>query len=192
MSTEIWGVEVAGKFNCAAALLDIETRKVNADKNFPFSKRWSVMMVGLAFNNEIFIVSGEDEVDLLDETSKLLADAEKIIYSATREFDEMILKGRFTNARRAHLPAAAYPALPNAENFKWINAKNKTKLPRSEADCISKEIPNAWARGEWEAVAVHNLRDVAELILLNGSPDAECTEWCNKVLRDDEFAVKMF
>ncbi len=191
-SVETWTIEVVGTFVASGALLDIETRKMKAEENFPFKNRWSVMMVGLALDGLIKIVSGEDERTVLSETARELKAAKKIVYSATREFDEMILKGRFTNARAAHLPVAGYPSLPNAEIFEWTNVKNKTKLERSPTDCAGWAIPEAWARGEWEAVAVHNLRDVAEMILLNGYPDSACEAWCRKVLADDKFAAAQF
>jgi hypothetical protein len=114
----------------------------------------------------------------------------EVRYGATREFDEMICRGRFTNARRAHLPAPAFPAVPGAEDLRWVNLKAGHPVPRDPDDLPSWDVSAALRRGDWDRVAVHNLRDVAELILVAGDPDRECRWWCERVMADYRFALR--
>lgn len=91
-------------------------------------------------------------------------DVYEIRYSATREFDEMVLRGRFTNARRAHSKkAGAWPNVDTAD-LRWKNI-HKTLRPRSwtrAADVKSADVPEVWQAGYKKVVAVHCLRDVLE------------------------------
>jgi hypothetical protein len=116
-----------------------------------------------------------------------------IVYSATRQFDEMILKGRFTNARRAHEPDPFYPALPDAEDLDWQNIRNimgiKDEIIRAE-DTPSKGVVHEYDHGDPGLVLIHNLRDVVEMIMVDGKADTECFKWCTRVMRDNEFALK--
>jgi hypothetical protein len=97
-------------------------------------------------------------------------------YSATREFDEMVLRGRFTNARRAH--RAEPGPWPNLDGKK-ITWKNLRKIARPvtwqrSPDVASKEVPAAWSRGQKELVVRHCLKDVVELTL--SDPATELTQ----------------
>jgi hypothetical protein len=105
----------------------------------------------------------------------------------------MVLRGRFTNARRAHEPVAFYPALPGAGSLRWRNAGG----PRSghhplagirAADIPSIDVPRGYGDGRYELVLIHLLRDVAELIASYAEPDSECREWCLRVLSDSASA----
>lgn len=183
-----------------SALLDLETRKVPAPEGFrmrngePLRSRWSAFLAGVYRSGEIRLVEGDDESDVLTGTASALAAPSEVVYCATREFDEMIMKGRFTNARRAHEPEPFYPALEGAENLRWRNVRPVAKLaargrsaPR-EADVESRDVPSYWEDGYDEIVMIHLLRDVVELILLAGNPDLRCRTWCASVLTDREFA----
>lgn len=189
-------VTVPGSFRSGAAYLDLETVKVAAPAGFrmpngeALKRRWSVALAGVARNGAIYLVDPEDdEAAGLAELGARLAGAE-VVYAATREFDEMICRGRFTNARRAHLPGPAFPAVPGAEELAWRNLgslANHLNAVRGP-DIPSREVPAGLTDGRRVAVLVHLLRDVAELILLDGDPDEACRDWCEWVLLNFDFA----
>ena len=187
-------IKVPGSFSATESFVDVETAKVPTPLGYtmpngePLSRRWRVIAAGAATGGEIVLVHDESEVKLLNGFGKELLIERPIVYSATREFDEMSLKGRFTYVRRAHLPEATWPAMPYAEKYDWRNGKNAVRLRRMASDCASKDVPDLWAKGNQEAVLVHLLRDVAELIVRFGEPNKECRWWCTRVLleSDDE------
>lgn len=146
--------------------LDIETRKVPAPAGWSQKKRWQPFMVGLAASSDpgvlwAMVVSGT-EAEIAEHLAEFAG--YEIRYSATREFDEMVLRGRFTNARRAHSKkAGAWPNVDTAD-LRWKNI-HKTLRPRSwtrAADVKSADVPEVWQAGYKKVVAVHCLRDVLE------------------------------
>jgi hypothetical protein len=106
----------------------------------------------------------------------------EIRYAATREFDEMVLRGRFTNARRAHSPTPG--PWPNVDglDLEWNNIRKtlRTKIARG-VDLPSRDVPAAWLGNCRRAVAIHCLRDVAELVLRD--PDVHLSRELGKALR---------
>jgi len=186
-------VEVPGEFTRATAFADIETRKVPTGgyvmaNGEILKNRWQAFAVGLAKYGQIYLLADDNEGKLLTMTAACLNPKSSVTYSATRQFDEMILKGRFTNARRAHEPVSFYPSLPGVDRLVWRCLKPGAPEPRG-ADVASRDVPEAWRRGLRTVVLIHLLRDVAELILLGGDPDAACAGWCRRVLADREFAA---
>jgi len=194
-------VKVPGRFQADAAFLDIETRKVPATtppsegfrmKNGELLRnRWQAFLVGIARDGHVAILNNPDEKLLLREVrSELYWHAGPIVYSATRQFDEMILKGRFTNARRAHEDRPFYPAMFRADDYEWVCHPHDERLPRGD-DLPSKGISRVWEDPTRRiGVLVHNLRDVAELIVLHGDPDPECRIWCRAILASYDFAAE--
>lgn len=192
-------IRVPGEFDGANAFVDLETAKVPTNgfvmKNGePLRNRWSVILAGVASAGYVTIYDNQEDA-LLEELAEELVLADEVRYAATREFDEMVLKGRFTNARRAHEDQPFFPALPGAEGMAWRNVYHLTPLlslayARGE-DVPSRDVPRAWARGDRTVVLVHLLRDVAELILVAGDPNAECRAWCVRVLLDYDFAADL-
>jgi hypothetical protein len=185
-------ISVPGRFDGANCFLDLETVKVPTNgfvmKNGEALKnRWSVALAGVAMAGDIMILDGT-EAKILAVLGDCLALADAVIYSATRQFDEMICKGRFTNARRAHEPVAFFPAVPGAEDLAWYCERGDMAWDRGD-DVPSREVPAALKRGDREVVEVHLLRDVAELILMFGNPDVTCDSWCQSVLADYDFCV---
>jgi hypothetical protein len=191
-------VKIPGRFRAGVAYLDLETDKVPTVAGFrmrngeALRRRWSVKMAGIARDGVARIFDAEgDESGLLVDMGEFLSGATEVVYLATREFDEMICKGRFTNARRAHEPRPFYPSVPGAESLAWRslgrNAKAiaASRLPRDPTDAPSKGV----TRWTWDRLAAHNLRDVVELILMAGLPDAECRAWCERVMADFPFAL---
>ena len=191
--TSFYEVPVPGTFDRDVALIDLETSKVPAPAGTmnangePMRLRWMTEMAGIARDGLITIVDDGTEADRLSAIGEVLAGAREVRYMATREFDEMILRGRFTNARRSHFPAPVFPAMPGAEEANWKCLRCDIRLERG-ADVPSRDVPAYLASGRWEPVAVHLLRDIAELIVLAGNPDAECREWCELVLADRDAA----
>jgi len=193
--TSSYVIPVPGRFS--GCYLDLETVKVPTPDGYrmpngeALKRRWSVTMAGVARGGFVWIVDGNGraaaEGNLLARLGELLAGAE-VRYAATREFDEMICRGRFTNARRAHLPVPTFPAVPGAETLAWRNLGRLPEYPRGD-DVASRDVPAALAEGRWDLVAVHLLRDVAELILAGGNPDDDCRIWCELVLTDCDFAL---
>lgn len=190
-------IEVPGKFRSGVAFLDLETVKVPTPTGYRMPNgevlrnRWSVALAGVGRDGWISIVDaeGREEQGLID-LAVALDEAEAVLYGATREFDEMICRGRFTNARRAHLSVPTFPAVPGAEDLVWVNvAKRNAERPERGADIASREVPAGLRDGRKDAVLVHLLRDVAELILTAGEPDETSREWCSKILMDYDFAL---
>lgn len=191
-------VKVPGRFAEGVAFLDLETWKVPVEGDFrmangePLRKRWSVALAGVGRDGKILLIDPEEsEWSALFAIGEAVEGASAVVYGATREFDEMICRGRFTNARRAHLSAPAFPAVPGAEDLPWQNRKTaKYGLVERGADVPSRDVPEALRKDHWDRrVWVHLLRDVADLILLYGSPNAEATEYLEKILTDFDFAV---
>jgi hypothetical protein len=191
----MYRVAVPGKFlGDNVAYLDLETRKVPCDWSFPsgerLRRRWSAFLAGIATAGEITIVeTASSEREFLQATRDSIGAADTVIYRATRQFDEMILKGRFTNARRALAAEPFYLAMPGAEALTWDCRKHD---PESEWQAMrarelpSKEVPAMYEINP-DLVMLHLLRDMAELIGAYGQPDPTCEAWLRRVLTDPVF-----
>jgi hypothetical protein len=181
--------------------------KVPCDFTFPsgekLGRRWSAFLAGVGRNGEIRFVERDrdDEEGFLTGVWEAIGgeSAYEVVYRATRKFDEMILKGRFTYARRGPAPEPFYPALPDADYLNWVCERPD---PTGEWESMrARELPSAdvsatyygrdGAERDTGLVLIHLLRDVAELIGAYGEPDAECAAWCRKVLTDEEFAERV-
>lgn len=152
--------------------LDIETIKTDAPKGWPQKRRWRTFMVGLGFVMDgkfcVEVLATDDEKAMM----KLVAErirGKRVVYGATREFDEMVLKGRFTNARRAHHPTPG--PWPNVSNVpcSWDNIgkimRAVGRIKRTE-DIESKNAPVVWSESEdVSSVVRHNALDVLETML---------------------------
>lgn len=153
--------------------LDIETRKVPAPEGWPFKLRWQPFMIAACGFQKpgIFFcdcVTGTEE-ELVDWLAANFEGCE-VRYSATREFDEMVLRGRFTNARRAHHPIPG--SWPNVDGLdvKWVNIrKSQLPAPARRPDCLSKDVPALWEKGSRSIVVEHCVNDVIELFLRDPS-----------------------
>jgi hypothetical protein len=151
--------------------LDIETRKVAAPAGWSQKNRWQTFMIGIAGAMDPGVLFAEvrsgTERELVDWISEFRN--YEIRYCATREFDEMVLRGRFTNARRAHSPRPGpWPNL-DGEKLRWRNIR---KMMRERSwdralDCPGRAVPALWAGGQEELVATHCLRDVLENVMLD-------------------------
>lgn len=191
-------VKVPGRWTDELVAVDFETEKVPAPAGFRMKngealrRRWSITMAGIARDGEVVLLDRGTgpgfltEFGLLSKIGAELAGACDLIYGATREFDEMIARGRFTNARRAHEPEPYFPAVPGADSLPWRNVGCLRHEGR-EPELSSREV-TATRAGNLELCLVHLLRDVVELILMAGYPDAECEAWCRRVLADYSFA----
>jgi hypothetical protein len=185
----------------AYAYVDVETAKVPTPEGFtmpsgePLRKRWRVIAAGAARGNTILLQYDESEEKLLKAFGRFVDGADAALYCATRDFDEMILRGRFTNARRAHLPTPTWPAMPGAEKLYWHNEfshfkdmeyLNRDKYVRTETDLPPKDVPDAWAAGHRDEVLVHLLRDVVELVWRSNPWLDELSHWAKRILTEGD------
>jgi len=192
----LYRVAVPGKFlDQGVAYLDLETRKVPCDWEFPsgerLRRRWSAFLAGVATDGEIHIVeTAGSERRFLSGVRESIGAADTVIYRATRQFDEMILKGRFTNARRSLADVPFYPVMPQAESLTWDVRKHdpdsEWQQPRP-GDIASKDVPVHYELNPL-LVLIHLLRDVCELIGAYGQPDPTCDAWLRRVLADPVYA----
>lgn len=191
----IYTVPVPGRFlGDSTAYLDLETRKVPCQWSFPsgecLRRRWSAFLAGVATDGVITIVEAAgSETDFLQAVRDSIGTADVVIYRATRQFDEMILKGRFTNARRALAAVPFYPVMPGAEDLTWDCRKHEpgSEWQQPRGDVPSKDVPSIYELNP-ALVMLHLLRDVAELIGAYGQPDSAAEAWLRKVLTDPVFA----
>jgi hypothetical protein len=185
-------IPVPGGFAAGAAFLDLETEKVPCEyvlaNGERLRRRWSVLAAGVARAGEIRLLDWADSEDSFLAAIAEAAGTGPIVYAATRQFDEMILRGQFTNARRAHAASAFYPAMPGAADREWRNLGRLPEVQRG-ADVASHDVPERFRNGGYRRCMVHLLRDVAELVLVAGSPNAEAEAWCRRVLADYCFAA---
>jgi len=194
--TEKWMIEVPGKFRNDVTFLDLETVKVPCDWTSPagekLSRRWSAFLAGVTSSRMIVLAEryrDETEEAFLGNVREEI-ESGTVVYRATRKFDEMILKGRYTYARRGPAPEAFYPAMPDAEDLAWVCERPN---PTGEWEAMrERELASADVSETYETnpalVLIHLLRDMAELIGAYGEPDEECAAWCRKVLTSDGFA----
>ncbi len=185
--------------NTDVCWLDIETVKVEAPAGWPNRMRWMPVMVGVGsfdcfgeFLVELFEaddLSLASEAKLMAEVSAAVEPFGEIVYNATREFDEMILKGRFTNARRAHTSEpGSWPHL--RFDGEWRNLKSKVRIERIP-DIESRLVPDAWKAGEREVIRTHCRRDVIDNVLIDptdaGLMDAVERERLMEVMTTDRW-----
>jgi hypothetical protein len=182
MALEIWhdeewnlGTEEAGNIlPDTVRWVDIETRKVEAPAYWSLRRRWQPFMIGIAGKSDpgvafLTVASSESEKELIDFAAEVLEGAE-IRFGATRDFDEMVLRGLFTNARRKHSEKAGrWPNL-NSLDATWTNIRKVERPKQHERapDCESADVPAMWETGDFglrKIVALHCLRDVVELLL---------------------------
>src|ERR1700746_3344880 len=191
-----WSCPIPGKYLDGIAYLDIETRKVPCrwwfpETGVPLSRRWSAFMVGVAARGAVTIVeSAGNEADLLAGARAAIGGLDTVLYFGTRQFDEMVLKGRFTYARRGAAEEPFYPAMPGAEELTWDRRRPPLPEPWDsvrERELDSRYVPEAYERNPG-LVLVHKFRDVVQIIAAYGEPDEECEAWCRKVLGDVTFA----
>jgi hypothetical protein len=193
-------VKVPGSWALGTVAVDFETVKVPAPPGFrmrngeALKRRWSIVMAGIGRRGEIVMLDrdGDPEAEFLASVGAGFGFATSVIYAATREFDEMIARGRFTNARRAHEDRPFFPAVPGAESLPWRNVGVLPSYRDADyvraADVESATLARGWSAEGIGVVLIHLMRDVAELILM-AEPDAECRAWCLRVLADSAFAA---
>lgn len=191
----VYVVRLPGPLPTGVTYLDLETVKVPTPDGYrmpsgeALKRRWRVAMAGVAEGNSIVLGYFPDEMVQLDWLGKVLGRATEVRYSATREFDEMICRGRFTNARRAHLPEPTFPAVPGAEFLPWRGVRS-SPYERRGSDVPSRDVPEALADGRGKAVLVHLLRDVCELLLADDRTPKATRTWCRVVLESYDFAER--
>lgn len=180
------------------AYLDIETRKVDfgryLDDGWLLKRRWSAFAIGIAAAGVVTINATYDEPLLLKSAAELIGHR-SVTYAATRQFDEMILKGKFTHARRAHADRPMYEAMPGASGMRWRNMYKEVRqsnigLTRGE-DIESRLVPEYWCTDQREWILVHLLRDVLELVFADGQLDARARGWIRMVMYSNTYAKRL-
>lgn len=189
-------VPIPGKVADGTAYLDIETRKVDfgkyLDDGWLMKRRWSAFAIGIAAGGVVTLNATYDEPLLLKSAADLIGHR-TVTYAATRQFDEMILKGMFTNARRAHATRPMYPAMPGASGMIWRNIRvdvENCEILRGH-DVESKDVPALWCTDQRTIILVHLLRDVLELVLADGKANAEARAWIRRVLFSNAYAIEL-
>lgn len=193
-------IPLPGLVTGSNAYIDIETRKVDCGvtlhDGWRLKKRWSAFAIGIGGFEGIHLLATYQEEELLAEASKLIGHR-VATYAATRQFDEMVLKGQFTNARRAHEPKPFFPALPKCHGHvtQWRNIHREVQqvdLSRG-IDIPSKDIPFVWcgSEGDRQYVLMHLLRDVVELMFVDGKVNAEARAWMRRVLFSNDYALSL-
>lgn len=163
--------------------VDIETEKVSGDFRWRSgetnSKRWKPYMVGVGFStdnrSEFYIFENHNEKELLEEVGETLVclsgNTRDVVYmNSPNRFDEMVLYGRFINARR---PLAAkpgkWPILETDPKLIWKPIENFRRLyDRSDENFAHGEGAKLSRAGD-PTIVKHCLRDLVEnLYALNG------------------------
>jgi len=153
--------------------LDIECEKVPAGPSWPYKTRTKTIMVGLSYFEEdaliVEIITG-NERQIMDYLNEAL-EGKRIVYTATRSYDRLVLEGKWTYARRG--PKNAPGNWPHIKDFErnWENLRLAPSLwrpvpIRRSTDVASAEVPNVW-RENPEVVVLHNVRDLIELVSLD-------------------------
>lgn len=192
-------IPVPGQLDDGTAYLDIETRTVECGATLSdgwiLKQRWSAFATAVVSRGKVQIRAGYDEREILSATSENIG-CRVVAYAATREFDEMILKGRFTNARRAHEQEPFFPAMVAASDLEWRNMRKEVHAIQEEwersQDVLGKDVPSIW-HTTYDArnlVLVHLLRDVLELVFTDGKCDADVRDWIRLVLSSNAYALE--
>lgn len=186
---EMWPDAFETADGAGSIWLDVETKKVPAPVGWPFKNRWSVFMVSVAFQVEQdlhFQVYSGTEAEIISILNRVLETVQPVLrisYHATREFDEMVLCGRFTNARRAHADhPGSWPHLPGGLPWRNLRGNLANVGLEREPDLEGKDVPERWEKNEGTdraLIAWHCYKDVAQLLL--GDPEADLTMdvWLN-------------
>jgi hypothetical protein len=194
---EVWQWDIPGQVVTTKGeiYLDIETRKVPVPLGigFPGRLRWQPFMVVFGEGDVLTLVSG-DEAPVVREVTNRVRDKVVVYGAVRRDFDRYVLTGRFTNARRALLPAPGpWPAVPDSAPAAWVN-RHRVLGPTNRApDVPSRDVPTAWAHGEGgrDLVRLHCLRDVVELMMLDRATKMRkpARWWCHRFLTDTPWAL---
>lgn len=194
----IYTIPIPGSYLSDVAYLDLETRKVPCFWHFPngvpLSRRWMAFIAGVANKGEIKIIEASaSEMAFLTGVRKAIGTCDTVIYRSANSFDEGVLKGRYTYSRRGWADVPFYPVMPGADELTWDRRRDLGEVTAvRERELDSRYVPATYERDPG-LVLVHNFRDVVELVLAYGEPDAECEVWCRKVLTDLDFAgVEVF
>ena len=161
--------------------IDIETEKVSGEFEWRSgernSKRWKPYMIGVGFSSdnrsEFYIFENHNEKELMDEAAEtivcLSGNTSDVVYmNSPNRFDEMVVNGRFINARR---PIASkkgnWPTL--GLRLKWKAIENFRSLYSRKDEAFGWGEGAKLSRAGNPIIARHCLRDLAEnLCALNG------------------------
>lgn len=158
------------------AWLDIEGVKVKAPESWSQQTRTKAFMVGIGrFVEDGFLVhiyTGKEEYVM--NAVKTVAHDRTLVYYATRDYDRMVLEGKWTQFRRSMSDRPG--DWPNVgDGWFWQNLRDITTYQRMTWDRLrsirspdveSKAVPEIWTVNP-DLVILHNVRDVIELAVLD-------------------------
>lgn len=167
-----WASIDLGRGESGRIWFDIETKKVLAPEDWLYRRRWQPFMVSVVRSvggeMTLEVWASDDEELLIESLNELFREEgpKELAFDATREFDKMVLAGRFTNARRAFSSCpGSWPHLEE-NDFRWTNLRRVLlPSPARRADCLSRDVPELWANGKESIVSLHCARDSADLAL---------------------------
>ena len=110
-------------------VLDIEAVKVPAPANWPCKTRFKPVMVGVGvWRRDVFDISigaSDNERELIEWTDDVLGLAKCVMFHASRDFDRVVLEGRWVQYRRSHSsvpgPWPHLEVLGTDEDVCWVN-----------------------------------------------------------------------
>lgn len=154
---------------------DIETKKVEAPEYWPYKTRWQPFMISVAgvMDPGVFFVTvlaSDDEKTFIEDVREMLVGTEARYAASRMDFDQMVLRGKFTNARRGiSKRAGRWPTL-NGADIEWKNVYKELDDPGyiRKKEVVSKLVPGLWKEGDKASkklVVNHCLRDVVDLVL---------------------------
>lgn len=160
------------------AWFDVECYKEAVNHpSWPQKTRTVPFMAGIMLRNSqglwMLVVHGEERV--IDTLQRLADSGYDLRYSATHDYDEMVVTGRWLYVRRAPLERPG--PWPHVEDATFVNIRKVARQldwKRGE-DIASKDIPALWDHPDYDrAIALHNFRDV--LLLVASDPDVVLSE----------------
>lgn len=147
--------------------LDIECDKVTAPTGWAYRTRARAFMVGVAYFTPgsliIEVVTGS-EASVMDYVRTMCEGAE-IRYTATRQYDKLVVEGRWTYARRG--PSANPGEWPSVQGLNWVNVRYAPKVAHGlvrSPDIASADIPHTWP-SQCDTILLHNVRDLLLMVL---------------------------
>ena len=165
-------------------VIDVECAKVPAPESWPQRRRFQTFLIGVgSWDGDDLVVkqiisATEDYVmDAFVRDLDRYPKAERICYFATRDFDRVVLEGRWVNVYRAHseLPGN-WPHLDFDEgDEEWINIRGIFSESFIHADRGAETIAEHKAAGlaiaetpiakQPESLLLRNFRDVVDVAL---------------------------
>jgi len=156
--------------------IDIETEKVAGEFRWRSgetnSRRWKPYVIGVGFSTdnrtEFYIFENHDEKELMEEAGETLVclsgNTNNVVYMNSRNrFDEMVLAGRFINARRPLAKRCGpWPILETDPKLIWKRIEDFRSLYDRSDETFSWREAAKLSRAGDPVIAKHCYRDLVE------------------------------